>query len=567
MASALFALSAIGEGTVTIPTTESNPFDCSKVNFDQVTYSANWNGNNIDYIGKGDIVSFDLENTEETAYQITFDEATILEEMEVTLVILNSAGTEVYNETVETPCTSGGANDWSNYISITSAPVTPVLSTGSYKFEIRYGAGLWEGQENYFACNINNIAFTAVEGGEKSETVETKGEAMLHGANFDKANSTNDLYVFTDAADFTLQMENRDVEKTPCNFTFPDGTVYSDGINFKNNATGTIVIPAGKKVYALAIGGCSQSDSENLCYLYSVDKDGTNFFTEAIGQNIKDNDVIGTASYVIKADGTAPQFAYLDFSESPATSTIAVVFSGNNQENVWFNIYYTEETEVDESSDGDGIAFLHGANFDKDHSTNDLYVFTDALEFTLGMENRDINKTPCDWIDPNGVDYTDGINFKKNAAGTINIPEGLKVYALEIGGCSQSDANNLCYLYSVEKDGAEFFTEPIGQDITDNSTIESTAKYPMFADGTAPQVAFLDFTSAPATSTIKVVTSGNNQVDMWFKLYLSKDAVTGINSIQSSTATISTAYNLSGQQVGQGYKGLVIKNGKKYIQK
>ena len=338
------AAMSFAEGVNTIPTTASNPFDCSKVNFDQVTYSASWNGTNIDYIGRGDIVSFDLTNTETTAYQITFDEATILDSMYVTLVLTNSEGKVVYNERVETPCTSGGTNDWSTYTSITTAPQTPVLPTGAYKFEIRYGEGYWEGALNYFACNINNIAFTAVAGSTQGDSDETgEAEAFLHGANFDKANSTNDVYVFTDALDFTLGMENRDVNKTPCNWTDPNNVAYTDGINFKNNATGTIFIPSGKKVYGLEIGGCSQSDSGNLCYLYTVDKDETNVFTDDIGKDVKDNSIIeSTAKYPIFADGNAPRFAYLDFTSAPAVSKIAVCFSGNNQENVWFKLYLTE---------------------------------------------------------------------------------------------------------------------------------------------------------------------------------------------------------------------------------
>jgi len=42
---------------------------------------------------------------------------------------------------------------------------------------------------------------------------------------------------------------------------------------------------------------------------------------------------------------------------------------------------------------------------------------------------------------------------------------------------------------------------------------------------------------------------------------------TGINSIHFSNAQNDTIYNLSGQQVDKSFKGVVIKNGKKMIQK
>jgi len=396
-------------------------------------------------------------------------------------------------------------------------------------------------------------------------------EVTLHGANFDKANSTNDLYVFTDAAGFTLGMENRDVNKTPSNWTDPDGNSYTDGINFKNNATGTINVPEGYQVTKLVIGGCAQSDNRDLNYLYSVTVDGTEFFVEPIGKGMKDDATIeSTAKYVMKADGTAPEFASIDLSASPAKSSVAVIFSGNVQSDVWFKITYSAVSEGTDAT-GTTSATLHGANFDQANSTNDLYVFTDAEDFTLGMDNRDVTKTPCSWTDPNGVSYTDGINFKNNAAGTINVPTGKKVYGMAIGGCSQSDAGNLCYLYTVDKDGVNVFTDAIGQNEKDNSTIQSTAKYPILPDGNAPQFAYFDFTDSPATSTIKVVFSGNNQEDVWFTLYLTEAAAdaaaTGISRVNTERTAPADGllYNMAGQRVSESYRGLVIKNGRKYI--
>ena len=61
----------------------------------------------------------------------------------------------------------------------------------------------------------------------------------------------------------------------------------------------------------------------------------------------------------------------------------------------------------------------------------------------------------------------------------------------------------------------------------------------------------------------------NNVID---ELYLTGalvkvDAPTGIEEIHSNSSRTTTTYNLSGQRVGNDYKGLVIKNGKKQIMK
>lgn len=40
---------------------------------------------------------------------------------------------------------------------------------------------------------------------------------------------------------------------------------------------------------------------------------------------------------------------------------------------------------------------------------------------------------------------------------------------------------------------------------------------------------------------------------------------TGITSLNAASAKASATYNLAGQQVSDSYKGVVIKNGKKYV--
>jgi len=45
------------------------------------------------------------------------------------------------------------------------------------------------------------------------------------------------------------------------------------------------------------------------------------------------------------------------------------------------------------------------------------------------------------------------------------------------------------------------------------------------------------------------------------------DETLGIKSVVGTAAVNAPAYNISGQRVGDGYRGLVIQNGKKYIRK
>ncbi len=50
-------------------------------------------------------------------------------------------------------------------------------------------------------------------------------------------------------------------------------------------------------------------------------------------------------------------------------------------------------------------------------------------------------------------------------------------------------------------------------------------------------------------------------------LYLLDEGTSGINTIKANTDVNAPVYNLAGQQVEKSYKGLVIKNGKKVINK
>lgn len=54
--------------------------------------------------------------------------------------------------------------------------------------------------------------------------------------------------------------------------------------------------------------------------------------------------------------------------------------------------------------------------------------------------------------------------------------------------------------------------------------------------------------------------------DVEFKIGVTEDVVTGINSINAEEND-GAAYNLAGQKVGKNYKGIVVKNGKKAIVK
>lgn len=75
--------------------------------------------------------------------------------------------------------------------------------------------------------------------------------------------------------------------------------------------------------------------------------------------------------------------------------------------------------------------------------------------------------------------------------------------------------------------------------------------------------------SETGKSTLYItITSNDLQKSNCFEVAITDKTATGIFNIKSdSNATSSTLYNLAGQQVSNSYKGIIIKNGKKYINK
>ncbi len=70
--------------------------------------------------------------------------------------------------------------------------------------------------------------------------------------------------------------------------------------------------------------------------------------------------------------------------------------------------------------------------------------------------------------------------------------------------------------------------------------------------------------TVPAGKCYLEITSGSGAKEF---LTLSESETTGINSFKTETSASYTTYNLQGIKVDNNYKGIVIKNGKKYVNK
>ena len=413
-------------------------------------------------------------------------------------------------------------------------------------------------------------------------------------------------------------------------------------LNFKNNTNQTLVIPEGTKVYKINFYGWSQGDNWTYLYAYGPET-GAWEWTDPIGTGIKDNAVIiEQAKYPLDPcvvgeayAATSPAyhnagycFASLDFSDEPYEGQFCFVFSGNNQERVWMEIYTTKEAAA-------AAPKAEDVKLGKDKSQT-TFIDAAAAEaeklkpVELSWDTMDKNDTGDNAFDQASITFNnndgfilkpDGgrtqaktereycgkvLNFKNNANQTLIIPQGTKVYKINFYGWSQGDNWTYLYAYGPETSAWEW-TDPIGTGIKDNAVIIEQAKYPLdpcvvgeaYA-ATSPVYhnagycfASLDFSDEPYEGQFCFVFNGNNQERAWMEVYttpegaaaapgaedvkLGKDksqtiyidaAATGIENVTVQKPVENGAiYNLSGMRVGKDYKGIVIIIGKKYLNK
>lgn len=153
-------------------------------------------------------------------------------------------------------------------------------------------------------------------------------------------------------------------------------------------------------------------------------------------------------------------------------------------------------------------------------------------------------------IDQTGEPATgkDGtIKYSRNKKYTITLPDGLSVDKVTFYGYCNSDGATG---YLGELSGNTYGENEYVFPARDAATNRATHTIPL-----------------PTAVTGKLSFTPKGDAQCCYKITLHATLVTGIKSATGMQQTNSTFYNLSGQQVGKNYKGIVVKNGRKYIVK
>lgn len=214
-----------------------------------------------------------------------------------------------------------------------------------------------------------------------------------------------------------------------------------------------------------------------------------------------------------------------------------------------------------------GITVAEGESLVLDNSNNSYTHNLAADYFTLTRTDAVVKTFP-------GFGYATFSNDKP-----VTVPAGVTIYT----GKATSDGVTITPVEAtvipantgvmLKGTGTVAFsvTEEDGTAFTDNDFVATSQTPTVSEDGyyglSASALEFLSITSNTTFTSHKayikgVTTSGAKALKVTFN-----DTVTGISSVDNAKPVTSEAvFNLAGQRVGNNYKGVVIKKGKKYIQ-
>ena len=172
-----------------------------------------------------------------------------------------------------------------------------------------------------------------------------------------------------------------------------------------------------------------------------------------------------------------------------------------------------------------------------------------ALQIT-GNETK--NYSGASKITISGTEYTT-IKLSNGAQNTLTLPSGKVASGITFYSYVNKDAETDRASYWKEVGGTEYTETPNG------------GNFKSYKDTENPDVCTYSF-GENKLSTITFTNTGE-QCCFVIKIDITS-GTSGINAVKSETIDVSApVYNLAGQQVDKSYKGVVIQNGVKRIQK
>ena len=395
-----------------------------------------------------------------------------------------------------------------------------------------------------------------------------------------------------------------------------DGKDYAEGAGYKSSETdsvpfslmkiskdkaATIFIPSDRAVVKVAFYGVSNSpEAHNWAYLHSFSNTADFPIMTPEERDVMDNEAIQKLQYPISpiASTVAKPFAEFVAPKGEAWfEELNFLFDGHNQ--VWANIvlWTVSETEVEAWDPATDANLSAVPSFDNNVAdgtpsiVNELRpsTFVEMGEGQAWTFNNGIT------MKVDGKDYAEGAGYKssetdsvpfslmkisKDKAATIFIPSDRAVVKVAFYGVSNSpEAHNWAYLHSFSNTADFPIMTPEERDVMDNDAIQKL-QYPIspiastitkpFAEFVAPkgegwfeELNFLFDGHNQVWANIVLWTVSETEVEAWDPT--SDKTITSIEEVVVPVTPV--IYNLQGQVVGEDYQGIIIINGKKYLNK
>ena len=352
---------------------------------------------------------------------------------------------------------------------------------------------------------------------------------------------------------FATTTGNLEVEGTPAPETF-DGKTFNTYMQIRVDAAPTADIPTGTEKSGSSPLTIEAKKDVNLTIYYRR-QTGDN--AENDGKDMKLVDQANPGSAIAAAE-------YKTFTIDADYLNVKKVFKldAGKKYTLWakgttgrlYGFDYAEGTGSSTGGGGETSAVADGTYFISFDGMSSANKVTTDKGFTLQITgNEEKSYSAASKITIDGTEYTT-IKLSNGAQNTLTLPAGKIATGITFYSYVNKDAATERPSYWKEVGGTEYTETPNG------------GNFKSYKDTENPDVCTYSF----GENKLNVITFTNTGEQCCFviKIAIAAGTATGINAINAATIDANApAYNLAGQKVDSSFKGIIIKNGKKMIQK
>lgn len=490
--------------------------------------SAGWNGTNIDWMQTGQIAKIAFTNSKAAKYDIISYAGTPNEGVTVEFKILNAAGAEVYKQTAT--FVAGG---WSDQTENKTLPATDELPAGDYTLVLTYNNPAGNTTVNIYKIEFKEAGSAPVEIPDGYNVIP--GDLNLSTVDVSQSQGNKSLKYMADGDENCPRLD------------YPSA---GDVAIFK-------IASSQAQAYKISFNYATPMDNMFMTWVITDDATGNEVYNEMF--NIEPTGAPGDYWTIYKDFEGVPETSVLPAGSYTLTMKYNIDKSGNiipgsydGAENANFHINIKKIT----------FTATAGGNTPAGEGQV-IYSWTgaEAGATEIGGQAVGTDAERVNYLNAAGdVEYyTLSINKKKANIDTENIQitfnEPLQANdQLVITGYRNKDTDANGNLYILFENGASIDE---GEAVTWNNV----------ALGQEPNTNTYTVTDGAGSKWIKIARSTASTNVFLTKFQVIRGGATGIQEVKTVKVANGYIYNLAGQRVDANFKGVVIKNGKKMIQK